>query len=81
MDVTALVITFNEIENIDRTLARLTWASRVLIIDSGSTDETLAILGSPGDIQQRRRIEIRLRKSVSSEATASIPTSAFVVPR
>jgi flagellar motor protein MotB len=38
-----------------------------------NTDETLAIAGSPGDIQQRRRIEIRLRKSASSDATASIP--------
>src|ERR1700723_2757476 len=46
-----------------------------------NTDETLAISGSPGDIQQRRRIEIRLRKSSSSEATASIPSLAPVVPR
>jgi flagellar motor protein MotB len=46
-----------------------------------NTDETLAILPSPGDIQQRRRIEIRLRKSLSSEATASIPAAAPVVPR
>jgi hypothetical protein len=44
-------------------------------------DETLAISGSPGDIQQRRRIEIRLRKSSSSEATASIPSSVPVMPR
>jgi len=46
-----------------------------------NTDETLAISGSPGDIQQRRRIEIRLRKSSSSEATASIPNAAAAVPR
>jgi flagellar motor protein MotB len=51
-----------------------------------NTDETLAISGSPGDIQQRRRIEIRLRKSSSSEATAAIPSisapaSAIIVPR
>jgi len=46
-----------------------------------NTDETLAISGSPGDIQQRRRIEIRLRKSVSSEATASIPSLTPAVPR
>jgi flagellar motor protein MotB len=38
-----------------------------------NVDETLAIIGSPGDIQQRRRIEIRLRKSVPIDATASIP--------
>jgi flagellar motor protein MotB len=46
-----------------------------------NTDETLAISPSPGDIQQRRRIEIRLRKSSSNEATASIPASLPVVPR
>ena len=37
-----------------------------------NTDETLAISGSPGDIQQRRRIEIRLRKS-ASDALANLP--------
>jgi flagellar motor protein MotB len=37
-----------------------------------NTDETLAISPSPGDIQQRRRIDIRLRKSVPNDMTASI---------
>ncbi|HZR73536.1 hypothetical protein [Bradyrhizobium sp.] len=46
-----------------------------------NTDETLAISGTPGDIQQRRRIEIRLRKSSSGEATASIPAAAAALPR
>jgi flagellar motor protein MotB len=46
-----------------------------------NTDETLAISGSPGDIQQRRRIEIRLRKSSSADATAGIPRSASALPR
>jgi hypothetical protein len=41
-----------------------------------NTDETLAISGSPGDIQQRRRIEIRLRKSSSGEPTGSLPAPA-----
>jgi flagellar motor protein MotB len=40
-------------------------------------DETLAVAGSPGDIQQRRRIEIRLRKSVPNDATASIPPASI----
>jgi hypothetical protein len=47
-----------------------------------NTDETLAISPSPGDIQQRRRIEIRLRKSSSSEATGSLaPTATAAPPR
>jgi flagellar motor protein MotB len=33
-----------------------------------NTDETLAISGSPEDVQQRRRIEIRLRKSTPRES-------------
>jgi glycosyltransferase involved in cell wall biosynthesis len=43
MDITPLVITFNEIENIGRTLNRLTWAKRIVVIDSGSTDGTLEL--------------------------------------
>ena len=45
-----------------------------------NVDETLAIAGSPGDIQQRRRIEIRLRKSAPNDATASIPHAPLAVP-
>jgi hypothetical protein len=43
-------------------------------------DETLSISGSPGDIQQRRRIEIRLRKSVPSDPTASIAPAPAIPP-
>jgi len=43
-----------------------------------NVDETLAIAGAPGDIQQRRRIEIRLRKSVPIDATASIPPAPII---
>jgi glycosyltransferase involved in cell wall biosynthesis len=42
-DVTPLIITYNEADNIARTLDRLSWARRIVIVDSGSTDETLAI--------------------------------------
>jgi hypothetical protein len=45
-----------------------------------NTDETLAIQGTPGDVPQRRRIEIRLRKSVRREATASVVPAPAVVP-
>ena len=46
-----------------------------------NTDETLAISKTPGgDVAQRRRIEIRLRKSVPHEAVPSIlPASATAV--
>jgi len=42
--VTPLIITYNEAENIARTLDRLTWARRIVVVDSGSTDGTLEII-------------------------------------
>ncbi len=42
-DLTVLLLTYNEQPNIERCLTRLQWASEVLVIDSGSTDETLSI--------------------------------------
>jgi len=42
--VTPLLITFDEAPNITRTLDKLDWARRVVVVDSGSTDGTLDIL-------------------------------------
>jgi glycosyltransferase involved in cell wall biosynthesis len=42
-DVTPLILTRDEEANLDRTLRQLTWAREVLIVDSFSTDETVAI--------------------------------------
>ena len=42
-EITPMILTFNEEANIGRTLAKLTWAKKILIIDSGSTDRTLEI--------------------------------------
>jgi glycosyltransferase involved in cell wall biosynthesis len=44
-DITPVVLTFNEAPNIGRTLERLTWAREVVVVDSGSTDATLDIIG------------------------------------
>ncbi len=43
--ITPLVLTFNESANIGRCLERLLWAHEVLVIDSGSIDDTCAIAG------------------------------------
>jgi len=43
-DITPLVITFNEAPNIGRTLDRLGWARRVIVLDSFSTDATAEIV-------------------------------------
>ena len=44
-DITPVILTYNEAANIGRSLERLTWAGQVVIVDSGSTDQTLAIAG------------------------------------
>ena len=53
--ITPLILTFNEAPNIDRTLQRLTWARRIVVIDSQSTDETLEILQSYPQVQVFQR--------------------------
>lgn len=42
-DITPLVLTWNEAPNLPRALARLAWAREVVVLDSGSTDETREI--------------------------------------
>jgi glycosyltransferase involved in cell wall biosynthesis len=42
-DVTPLILTYNEAPNIARTLDRLAWAKRVVVVDSLSSDDTEAI--------------------------------------
>ncbi|WP_099237306.1 glycosyltransferase family 2 protein [Synechococcus sp. BDU 130192] len=42
--ITPLILTYNEAPNIERTLQQLQWASRIVVIDSFSSDTTLEIL-------------------------------------
>jgi glycosyltransferase involved in cell wall biosynthesis len=50
--ITPLILTFDEAPNIARTLDKLFWASRIVVVDSGSTDGTLSIL------QRYRAVEV-----------------------
>jgi glycosyltransferase involved in cell wall biosynthesis len=43
-ELTALVLTYNEQENIGRTLTAIDWVSRVVVVDSCSTDHTRDII-------------------------------------
>jgi glycosyltransferase involved in cell wall biosynthesis len=43
-EITPVLLTFDEAPNIQRTLERLRWASRVVVIDSFSSDGTLDML-------------------------------------
>jgi len=42
--ITPLILTYNEAPNISRTLEKVLWAHRIVVIDSGSTDGTVDIL-------------------------------------
>ncbi|WP_404786635.1 glycosyltransferase family 2 protein [Altericista sp. CCNU0014] len=44
LEITPLILTYNEAPNIERTLQKLTWAKQIVVIDSHSDDETLKIL-------------------------------------
>ncbi len=50
-EITPLILTFNESPNLDRTLQCLTWAKRIVVVDSYSTDTTLEILQSYPQVQ------------------------------
>jgi glycosyltransferase involved in cell wall biosynthesis len=44
--LSVVIITFNEEANLPRTLASVTWADEIIVVDSGSTDRTLEIAKS-----------------------------------
>lgn len=53
--ITALIITFNEEANISRTIESLFWLSKILIVDSGSTDSTISIASNYPSVEIVRR--------------------------
>jgi len=42
--ITPVILTYNEAPNIERSLQKLSWANRIVVIDSYSTDETIELL-------------------------------------
>src|SRR6266571_3615020 len=44
--VTPIVLTWNEEPNIRRVFDKFAWAKDVVVVDSGSTDQTIPLLGS-----------------------------------
>ncbi len=49
--ITPLILTFNEAANIERTLRGLSWASSIVVVDSGSTDDTLKVLADNSSVR------------------------------
>jgi len=54
-NITPLILTYNEEPNINRTLEKLKWASKIVVIDSYSTDKTLEILSSYSHVEVFKR--------------------------
>ena len=48
MLLSVAIVTLNEEENLSRTLASVLWADEIVVVDSGSTDRTVAIAESFG---------------------------------
>ena len=53
--ITPVLLTYNEGSNIGRTLAKLAWAKDIVIVDSGSTDDTLRIVGANSRVRVFQR--------------------------
>ena len=49
--VTPVILSFDEEDNLPRLLARLRWAREVVLVDSGSTDGTLAIAAAAPNVR------------------------------
>lgn len=49
--ITPVILTYNEAPNIERVLQKLTWANRIVIVDSYSTDETLDLVLSYSQVE------------------------------
>src|SRR5207247_10680083 len=56
ISLTALVLTYNEQENIRRNLEALVWVPKVIIVDSFSNDQTLEIARSFPNAQVVQRV-------------------------
>jgi len=49
--ITPVLLTYNEAPNIARTLSHLEWAKDIVVVDSGSTDDTVAMLGRASKVR------------------------------
>ena len=54
-DITPLILTYNEAPNIARSLSALTWANDIVVVDSFSDDDTVAIASSDSRVRVFQR--------------------------
>lgn len=68
LPVTLAIITLNEESNISRCIESVPWASEVIVVDSGSTDQTVAIARKLGAVVQHQDfLGFRKQKQVAVE--------------
>jgi glycosyltransferase involved in cell wall biosynthesis len=51
MNITPIILTFNEEPNIEATLSSLAWARKIVVVDSGSSDRTAEISRSFSNVR------------------------------
>jgi len=86
--ITPIILTFNEAPNIKRTLAALSWAERVLVIDSFSTDDTLEICASFDNVSVlqnhfenfAQQCNFALQQDIHTEWVLSMDADYIVTP-
>ncbi len=54
-EITPMILTFNEQSNLRKTLERLAWAKRILVIDSFSNDQTVQIASEFDNVELLQR--------------------------
>jgi glycosyltransferase involved in cell wall biosynthesis len=76
-DISAFILTYNEKPNLGRCLESVAWASQILVLDSGSTDGTAAIVAS----YPQARLVVRPFDCHSNQANFGLTqiTSAWVL--
>lgn len=72
MQVTPVILTFDEEANIGRTLGQLRWARQVIVLDSGSTDRTETMARSFPNV----RFEKRPLDDLAGQWTAAVSFAA-----
>ncbi len=72
MKVSAVIITFNEAENIERAITSVRWADEVLVVDSESTDQTVEIAERLG-----ARVIVEPWQGFSKQKQFAVDNAAF----
>lgn len=75
-DITPLILTFNEAPNIGRCLENLRWAKKIVVLDSGSDDETSSIVSTfPNAVLIQRPFDTHAEQWAYGVASDEILTS------